>query len=64
MDHLLHTLRTSWFIPAIIFLLLIFVAARRFHISVTDVVADRVIQKLNADYMPYGPPPPADSFNR
>ena len=61
MKDLLHTFRTSWFIPAIVFLLLAFVCAKRFHLSFVDCVADRVIQKLDANYSPFGPPPPSDA---
>lgn len=36
-------------------LLVVFFLANKFNISFTDYVADRVIQKLEADYYPLGP---------
>ena len=51
-------LKKSWLVPAFILLVLVFVVVKKGHFSFTDMVASRVIERLNLDYSPYGPPPP------
>jgi len=45
----------NWLIPLIIVGLVIVVVAKKTNFSLTDYLADRVIQKMEANYQPYGP---------
>ena len=55
---MLEYLKKSWLVPAIILLALTLVVVNKCHWSLTDVIAQRVIEKLNADYSPVPPPVP------
>ena len=48
-------LKNVWFLPVVVVLGIILFAVNKFDFSLTDFVADRVIQRLNANYSPYGP---------
>jgi hypothetical protein len=60
-DDVLGFVKNTWFLPAIILLLLTLVVVKKFDFSLTGYVADKVIQKLEADYNPYGPSYPANT---
>ena len=47
--------KRSWLLAATIILCFAAIAANKWNFSLTDYIADRVIQKLEANYNPYGP---------
>jgi len=51
----LELLKRSWVLPLIVVMVALFVVIKKTNFSLTDHIADRVIEKLNADYSPYGP---------
>lgn len=53
--------KNTWFLPAIILLLLALVVAKKFDFSFTDYLANKVIHTLEADYSPYGPSVPGQT---
>ncbi len=52
---MLELLKRSWVLPLIVVMVALFVVIKKTNFSLTDHIADRVIEKLNADYSPYGP---------
>ena len=60
-DNVFDFVKNTWFLPAIILLLLALVVVKKFDFSLTGYIADRVIQKLEADYNPYGPNYPVNT---
>jgi len=57
-NEVLNFVKNTWFLPVIILLLLALLAIKKFDLSLTDYLADKVIRKLEADYNPYGPDVP------
>lgn len=51
----LNFLKNNWLVPAIVISLMALGMVKWMDFSLTDYVADKVIEKLNADYTPYGP---------
>lgn len=60
----LNKLKQSWPLLATLILGLAFLLVNKFDFSFSDFVADKVIQKLNADYSPYGPTDPINKLTK
>ncbi len=52
---MLELLKRSWILPLIVIMVALLVVIKKYDFSLTDHIADRVIEKLDADYSPYGP---------
>ena len=55
MSRVFEFFKRSWLVPAILCLFVALVLVKKFDFSLTDHIANKVIQKLDADYSPYGP---------
>ena len=54
-DNVLHFLKNSWVVLAIVIMIVAMVAIKKFDFSLSDYLVDKVIQKIEANYSPYGP---------
>ena len=54
-DKVLHFLKNSLVVPAIVIMIVSLVAIKKFDFSLSDYLANKVIQKIDANYSPYGP---------
>jgi len=55
LNEILNFLKKSWLIPVVLVLFVGAIVAHKTNFSLTDHIANKVIEKLNADYSPYGP---------
>lgn len=61
MNELIEKLKNNYVVPLLVIAGLAVVLAVKTDFSLLDFVADRVVERMEGRYSPYGPQPPAQS---
>lgn len=62
MDNLFALFKNSYLLPLVLILGIGGAVVWKSDFSVFDFLADRVIERIDARYSPYGPPPPTQTM--